>query len=106
MRTLVERILSAVFPPLLDQRLTTEELEASLDYRRRDRRTQPYYVWSSAGNLREHPEKPRPTTQERRNRDIPIKFRFSGKLYSSVLAHANDICKADGAGPETSEGNS
>jgi hypothetical protein len=67
---LVEYVLSMLFPMRRNLRLTQSELGVSLDYHRRDRRTRPYYIWSAAGNLKQYPARPKPTLQERRNRDL------------------------------------
>src|SRR5712664_1147881 len=96
---LVTWVLSVLFPVRLDQRLTAEELEISLEFRRRDRRTQPYYLWSAAGNLTVHPARPKPTVRERRNREIPDDVVLS--IGSRIFIHR--IRQADGAGPEASK---
>jgi hypothetical protein len=93
-------LLSVLFPVRLDQKLTAEELEVSLDYRRRNRRTQPYYIWSAAGNLTEHPAKPKPTMRERRSREIPEVLSVGNRVF--IMS----IREADAAGPEATEANS
>jgi len=87
MRRLVERILSVLFPPYLDGRLTDEELRESLHFRHRDSRHRKGFIWSSAGNVKQLPAKPTPTTQERRNRDL------QDYVGMSVSEHCMYICK-------------
>lgn len=71
MGSLAKYILSVLFPPRLDAKLTHEELHATLDFRTRDSRHQNGIVWSSsAGNVREHPAKPELSIRERRRRDL------------------------------------
>jgi hypothetical protein len=85
MRSLVEYILSVLFPPQLDGKLTHEELHLSLDFRRRNSRPHYDMVWSSAGNVRQHPAK-RSTFRERRSRALSndIDNDFDGSYFFPV----------------------
>lgn len=96
-----ERVLSVLFPVRLDATLTAKELEISLDFRRRDRRTQPYYFWSAAGNLKQHSAKPKPSVRERRNREIPddVVLSIGRRVFIKSIRETN------GARSETPEGN-
>jgi hypothetical protein len=72
MRSLVLWVLSKLFPPRLNAKLTLsqDDLHATLDFYRRDSRRKPF-VWSSIGSVVEHSASPALTERERRNREIP-----------------------------------
>jgi hypothetical protein len=98
---IAEWLLSKLFPPKLDLRLKQKELNETIEYRRRRLFANGHiYVWSSwTGNKREHPAPPKPTIQEKRQREIPYS-RFNGRVYSSVLEHLRDVTAA-GTGLKT-----
>ncbi len=92
---LVNTVLSVLFPVRLELKLSQTELHTTMEFVARDSRHQHGLVWSSAGNVKQHPAKPEPTPQERRHRDI-LETKFNGRVFSSVVEHA-DSFKTDGS---------
>ena len=70
---ILEWLLSRMFPPKLDLKLNRDDLNQTLEYRRRLKFVNGnIHVWSGwTGNKREHPAEKKLTIQERRRREIP-----------------------------------